>query len=129
MQASTSVTWTANPALPAGAEIAVVAGQPTSPGIYAFRLRFPSAFAVLPHSHPDDRVYTVLAGTFGLGFGNEWDANQLQILQPGAVVVVPAGVAHFHESKSESTIVQVNGFGPTATNYVDPRHDPRRPPG
>ena len=46
-----------NPNLPPGGEFVVLAGVPTAAGPYAFRVRFAPGLRVLPHSHPDDRLY------------------------------------------------------------------------
>src|SRR6478736_4874059 len=42
----------APPFIPAGAEIAVLSGDPTKPVPYAVRLKFPANYAVPAHSHP-----------------------------------------------------------------------------
>lgn len=121
-----SIRWTANAATPPGAEVAVLVGQPRSPGLYAFRLRFPSDYKVMPHTHPEDRIYTVLAGTWYIGLGSVFDSTKVRGFGPGEMYRVPAGTAHFHWAKSGESIVQVNGVGPTATDYLIPADDPRR---
>lgn len=37
------------PALPKGAKMAVLEGDPTQPGMFTIRLRFPAGFEVFPH--------------------------------------------------------------------------------
>jgi quercetin dioxygenase-like cupin family protein len=120
------VAWAPNPFLAPGAEWAVVAGTPQTGGAYAMRIRFPAGFRVMPHTHPDDRIYTVLTGTFEIGIGAGFDSTRFNALRPGEVVVVPAGTPHFHRSPNRVTEFQVNGVGPTGIAYVDPTHDPRR---
>jgi len=42
-------------------------------------------------------------------------------------IAAPApGEAHFAETGDEAVIVQITGFGPSSTDYVDPTQDPRR---
>ena len=59
----------APPMLPAGAQIAVVAGDPTKPVPYTIRLKFPANYAIPAHSHPTDEHVLVVSGslTFGMG--------------------------------------------------------------
>lgn len=47
-----------------------------------------------PHSHPDDDVFYVLAGTMSVLLGSEWfDASA------GSFVLVPGGVTHAFENR------------------------------
>lgn len=115
-----------NPNLLPGGEFVVVAGTPGAAGPYAFRVRLPAGFKVMPHSHPDDRIYTVLSGTFTIGMGGEVDSTKLQRFGPGQVYVLPAGTVHFHWMVDGGSVFQVSGMGPTATTYLRPEDDPRR---
>lgn len=115
-----------NPNLPPGGEFVVIAGAPAAAGVYATRVRFPAGFKVMPHSHPDERLYTVLSGTFTIGLGSEADSTKLVRLGPGEVYVLPANTPHFHWALAGGTTFQVVGFGPTATVFVRPEDDPRR---
>lgn len=115
-----------NPNLPPGGEFVVLAGTPSAAGPYAFRVRFAPGLKVMPHTHPDDRLYTVLSGTWTIGLGTEFDASKLQRYAPGAVFVLPANTPHFHGAPEGTTTFQVSGIGPTATVYLRPEDDPRR---
>jgi hypothetical protein len=46
-------------ALP-GLEQVTLIGDPSKPGPYTIRLKFPAGFKVAPHTHPDSREVTVL---------------------------------------------------------------------
>lgn len=115
-----------NPNLLPGGEFVVVAGTPGAAGVYATRVRLPAGFKVMPHSHPDDRLYTVLSGTFTIGLGAEMDSTKLTRLGPGETYVLPAGTVHYHWMVAGGSTFQVSGIGPTATTYVRPEDDPRR---
>lgn len=123
------VKWADSPVLPPGGKIAVLSGKPFEAGPYAFRLKFPADFKVMPHSHPEERIYTVIAGTWYIGMGDKFDPAKLEAFPAGSLYVVPANVAHFHWAKSGESIVQINAVGPTATNYVNQADDPRNKPG
>lgn len=123
---SSDIKWADNPALQSGGQIAVLVGNPAQVGLYAFRLKFPADFKVMPHSHPEERIYTVIAGTWYIGLGDKFEPAKLKAFPVGSLYVVPANVSHFHWAKSGESVVQVNAVGPTATNYVNSADDPRK---
>lgn len=118
--------WSQHPALPAGAMRAVVYGDPTKPGLYATRLRAPNGLKVLPHTHPEDRIYTVLSGTLYLGIGEKWDESKLVAYPQGSVIFLPAKMSHFQYSKSGEYVIQINAEGPTDLTFINPADDLRR---
>lgn len=118
------VAWVPNPAVP-GVQIAVVAGRPQEAGPYALRVRFPPGTRVMPHTHPEDRIYTILRGDWYIGLGETFDSTRLERYPAGSVYVVRAGIAHFHQAQSGETVFQITATGPTATNFVNPRDNPR----
>jgi len=109
--------WQPNPRVP-GLEIAILLGDATKPGPYVQRVRFPAGQTVKAHSHPDDRSYTVISGTWYVGWGAEFDASRLTPLPAGSFYTEPAGVPHFIITR-EDVVVQISGMGPTAVHYVD----------
>ena len=46
---------------------AVVAGNPTASGMYAIFAKYKAGGRSAPHTHPDQRVVTVLSGTYYSG--------------------------------------------------------------
>jgi quercetin dioxygenase-like cupin family protein len=120
------IDWKDQPALSPGAKHAVLLGDPSRPGAYLFRLRVPPGHRVMPHSHPEDRVYTVLEGTLYIGFGPGFESSELMELPEGSVVSVPAGTPHFQSARSGGYLVQIAGSGPTSVTYVREEDDPRR---
>ncbi len=83
------VEWQPFPAFPPSARLAVVVGRPTEPGPYVIRVKVPAGVKLMPHRHPEDRVYTVISGVFYIGLGDQFDAERLTAYPPGAVVVLP----------------------------------------
>jgi quercetin dioxygenase-like cupin family protein len=112
-------------AFPAGAELAKVVGDPAAPGPYVVRVRVAGGVRLLPHTHPEDRVYTVISGVFYIGFGRVFDASKLEAYGPGSVVILPGNTPHFHWARSGEYITQVTGQGPLGITYVDRENDPR----
>ena len=121
------IPWAPFAAFPPSARLAVVVGDPAEPGPYVIRVKVPSDVKLMPHWHPEDRVYTVVSGVFYIGRGEQFDEEQLEAYPPGAVVVLPGGMAHFHWAKSGEYVTQVTGTGPLGLEYLDPEDDPRNP--
>jgi hypothetical protein len=55
----------------------------------------PKMDSLMPHKHPEDRVYTVIFGVFYIGLGDEFDASKLEAYPPGAVIILPGNTPHF----------------------------------
>jgi quercetin dioxygenase-like cupin family protein len=115
----------APPALPAGAKIAVLSGDPSKAGAYVLRAKFPDGYKVPPHWHPTDENVTVLKGTFMAAKGEKFDAEVSEALPAGSFVCMPKDMRHFAWAKGE-TIIQVHGIGPFEFNYVNAADDPRK---
>lgn len=113
-------------AFPPGAEIARVVGDPARPGPYVVRVRVAGGVKLMPHIHPEDRIYTVISGVFYIGLGTAFDAGKLKAYGPGSVVTLPANTPHFHWAISGEYITQVSGEGPLGISYVEMRDDPRQ---
>jgi quercetin dioxygenase-like cupin family protein len=115
----------APPFIPAGAQIAVLSGDPTKPVPYAVRLKFPANYAIPAHSHPTDENVVVVSGavTFGMGDKLAKDATN-KTLPVGGYALMPANMNHFAYTSAESTIV-LYGMGPVEFKYVNPNDDPR----
>jgi hypothetical protein len=119
------IKWAdAPPALPKGAKAAVLYGDPSKPGLFIMRLRFPANYKIPAHWHPADEVVTVVSGTFFMGHGDKLDASAGKALPVGAFVSMPAKMHHFAYTKKEA-IVQLSAMGPWGITYIDPADDPR----
>lgn len=111
----------------AGIETVVLKGNPDQAGVYTIMLRVPPHTRIAAHSHRDDRVATVIFGTWHIGYGDTFDEAKLKALPPGSFYTEPPSRNHFAETGEEPVVVQITGFGPSSTEYVDPTQDPRRP--
>ncbi|MNF91539.1 hypothetical protein D3C84_741430 [compost metagenome] len=120
-----NVEWRSFAAFPKEVKLAVIAGDPSKPAPYVVRVKVPNGTRLMPHTHPEDRIYTVMAGVFYIGFGTVFDPDKLVAYGPGSVVILPANTPHFHWAKSGEYISQVYGTGPLGLEYVDSHDDPR----
>jgi hypothetical protein len=119
------IDWQPFPAFPAPARLAIVVGHPSEPGPYLIRVKVPGGVKLMPHIHPDDRIYTVISGVFYIGRGDEFDPDKLEAYPPGAVIVLPGATPHFHWAKSGEYVTQVTAMGPLGLEYLSAKDDPR----
>ena len=122
---SEDIDWKPFPAFPPSIRLAVVVGQPSEPGPYTIRVKVPHGEKLMPHKHPEDRVYTVISGIFHIGLGDEFDASKLEAYPPGAVIILPGNTPHFHWAKSSEYVTQVTAMGPLGLEYLSAKDDPR----
>jgi quercetin dioxygenase-like cupin family protein len=119
------IEWKPFAAFPPAARLAVLIGDPTQPGPYVIRVRLAAGGRLMPHKHPEDRVYTVISGVFYIGLGEEFDESALTAYGTGSVLVLPGDQPHFHCARSGEYITQVTAIGPLGLTYIDPAQDPR----
>ena len=119
------IDWKPFPAFPPSARLAVVVGEPTKPGPYVIRVKVPSGVKLMPHKHPEDRIYTVMSGVFYIGLGERFDGDAVKAYPPGSVIVLPGNNWHFHGAKSGEYVTQVSAIGPLGLEYLNPKDDPR----
>jgi hypothetical protein len=120
------IEWKAFPAFPPSARLAIMVGQPSEKGPYTVRVKLPHDVKLMPHKHPEDRVYTVISGVFYIGLGDQFDSNKLLAYPPGAVIILPGNTWHFHWAKSGEYVTQVTAIGPLGMEYMNPKDDPRK---
>jgi anti-sigma factor ChrR (cupin superfamily) len=111
--------------LPAGAQMAVVSGDPSKDGLYVVRLKMPMSYQIPAHNHPTSEYVTVLSGDFHIAMGDKLDRQKGQLLQAGGFAEAAARMNHYAWTSSE-TVVQVHGQGPFAITYVNPADDPSK---
>ncbi|TIW15667.1 MAG: cupin domain-containing protein, partial [Mesorhizobium sp.] len=67
------IAWKPYAAFPTGARLAIVVGHPTQAGPYVVRVKVSGGTKLMPHKHPEDRIYTVMSGVFYIGLGDTFD--------------------------------------------------------
>jgi quercetin dioxygenase-like cupin family protein len=109
-----------------GIQTVTLKGDPSKPGLYTLLLRVGPNTSIQAHAHPDDRVATVVSGTWFFGYGRQFDEKALKELPPGSVYTEPPGVDHFAMTRAEGVVISITGVGPSGTTYVDPKNDPTK---
>jgi hypothetical protein len=120
-----NVAWMPFADFPPSARIAILVGDTATAGPYVIRVKVPDGVKLMPHTHPEDRIYTVISGVFYIGLGATFDAEKLKAHAPGSVIVLPGNTPHFHWAKSGEYVTQVNADGPLGLQYINPKDDPR----
>jgi hypothetical protein len=117
-----TVTWVDYPGDGAqfGIKEAFIYGDPTKPGLYVIRIKFPPGVMSSPHSHPETRIGTVIKGTWWTGTGEKYDPKSMTAVPVGGLMVHPAGKFHYDGARNEETIVQMMGVGPTGKTTAVP---------
>jgi quercetin dioxygenase-like cupin family protein len=122
---TTDLKWgPAPPGLPAGAQLAVLSGNPEKEGMFTMRVKFPAGYSVAPHHHPADELVTVIEGDFALGMGDKVDRESMTLLKQGGYAVAAKTMNHYVTSTGGG-IVQITSHGPFAIVYANPKDDPR----
>ena len=112
------IVWKASAGSP-GLETAVTFGDPTKPGPYVLRVKFPAGYKLMPHFHPDEwRTGVVLSGNYYFALGEQWDESKLRLYPPGTFFSEPKGTPHFVWAKDGEVIVQLTAMGPTGITRI-----------
>jgi quercetin dioxygenase-like cupin family protein len=101
----------------------VILGDPSKPGLYVVRNTFAPGRIGQPHFHSQDRLVTILKGTWWVSLGPDSDArdvNKMVPMKAGSFVFHPANGHHFDGAKDEEAVVQIIGMGPVTTTQVNP---------
>ena len=123
--AAKDVKWgPAPPALPPGAQMAVMAGDPAKPGFVSLRAMLPAGYTIPPHTHPSDEHVTVLSGSMAFGMGDKVDPATATTAEPGGYFTAVAGMHHYATTQT-GAVLQIDLIGPFAITYINPADDPR----
>jgi len=120
-----TIPWgPAPPFVPAGAQLAVLEGDPmASSGDYTVRLKMPAGYKIAPHWHPQRENVTVISGTFKLGMGDQFDESKMMTVPAGSFAYLDPSMHHYAMAVDEA-VVQIHGKSPVQFNYVNPGDDP-----
>mgnify|MGYP000858788123 FL=1 len=117
---SASNAWTTGPtfapmaaATATGAFAATLDGSTTKAAPYTIRVHITKGGKILPHTHPDPRVITVVDGNLCYGFGEAFDPEACTMYPEGSYFLVPGNVPHYGYGK-EDAVYQESGVGPSA---------------
>jgi uncharacterized RmlC-like cupin family protein len=111
--------------IPAGAQLAVLEGDPTaSSGDFTIRLKMPAGYKIPAHWHPKRENVTVISGTFKVGMGDNFDESKMHAFPAGSFAYLDPDMHHYAMASGGETVVQVHGMSPVQFNYINPNEDP-----
>jgi hypothetical protein len=112
VQVPASIKWVKG----AGSESAVLAGDPSKPGLYVVLQKWLPHNNSRPHFHPNDRYITVLSGTWWVNTGPTYDPDGMTPVPAGSFVTHFAKEVHYDGAKDVECVLEIVGMGPaTAT--------------
>jgi quercetin dioxygenase-like cupin family protein len=102
-------------------ETALLYGDPDKPGPYVLMFKWLPGNMSRPHRHPNDRMITVLKGTWWVGTGEKYDPASTVPLPAGTYVTHFAKEIHYDGAKDTETWLLMAGEGPaTSTSASTP---------
>ena len=117
--------WIAVPSiLPTGATIAVVSGNPYTPGEFSIGYRMPDKYTLPPHTNPSREHVMIKSGALRVGLGRKMDRKKSLVLAAGDTATTPAGIAHWSIAEGEVDLVVTYQNGPFGIAYMSRRDEP-----
>lgn len=102
-----------------GSGTVTLAGDPSKPGFYAQLVLWTPHHMARPHFHPNDRIITVISGTWWVGTGSKYDPDSAVAMHAGTVVHQTGKQIHFDGAKDEEAVIEVVGEGPTTATPAE----------
>ena len=109
--------WKVNPNIK-GVKSAIAIGDSSNSQLYVLFGKMDKGAIFPAHTHPDDRITTVISGVMYYGVGDQFDRTKVNAYPAGSVVYTPSGVPHFMWAKNSNTVMQETGFGSTGLRFT-----------
>jgi len=110
------IHWTENPG---GAKQAILAGDPSKPGLYVVLTKWTPHHMSHPHFHPNDRFITVISGTWYVGTGSKYDPDSTTPIPAGSFVTHYGKQIHYDGAKDEEVTLEIVGMGPATSTPAE----------
>jgi hypothetical protein len=124
------IVWSNGPPeLPAGAQFALLEGNPAEAVPLTLRLKFPAKYRIPPHWHSVIEHVTVLSGTLYVGMGEKAEYSGGVALSASSFAAMPKKMVHYAWTGDEGVVFQLHSIGPWSITYVNPQDDPRQTGG
>ena len=115
-QLPNQIHWTDSPA---GASQAVLAGDPSKPGLYVVLTKWHPHHMSRPHFHPNDRFITVISGTWYVGTGPKYEPASTTPIPAGSFVTHYGKQIHYDGAKDEEVTLEIVGMGPATSTPAE----------
>lgn len=98
-------------------DAAFIMGAANQAGLYTIRVHLKDGGLMPPHTHPDDRMITVVSGTLHYGWGDTADPAATKAYPTGSYFLAKANDPHYAIGKGD-VVYQEAGMAPTGTKWV-----------
>jgi hypothetical protein len=102
-----------------GAAQAVMAGDPTKPGLYVVLNKWHPHHMSRPHFHPNDRFIYVISGTWYVGTGSKYDPDSTTPMPAGTFVTHYGKQIHYDGAKDGEAVLEIVGMGPATSTPAE----------
>src|SRR5580704_8125555 len=102
-----------------GSAAAILAGDPSKPGIYVELTKWHAGHMSRPHFHQNDRFIYVVSGTWWVGWGKKYNPDSTYPIPAGGLVRHYGKQIHYDGSKSEGCILEIMGEGPATPTEAE----------
>jgi hypothetical protein len=102
-----------------GASQAILAGDPSKPGLYVVLTKWNPHHMSHPHFHPNDRFITVISGTWYVGTGSKYDPDSTTPIPAGSFVTHYGKQIHYDGAKDEEVTLEIVGMGPATSTPAE----------
>jgi hypothetical protein len=100
-----------------GSQSATLVGNPSKTGLYIMLVKWLPHNMSRPHWHPHDRFITVISGTWWVGTGDKFEAENTVPIPAGSFVTHFGKQIHYDGAKDQEVVLEIVGMGPaTATD-------------
>ena len=101
-------------------ERALLAGDPSKPGVYVMMSKWPKGSFSHPHFHSADRYVYVLDGTWWVGTGNKFDPEHLAVpVKAGSFATESGKEVHWAGARDADATILIFGQGPISSTEVE----------
>jgi quercetin dioxygenase-like cupin family protein len=101
-------------------ERALLAGDPSKPGVYVMMSKWPKGSFSHPRFHSADRYVYVFDGTWWVGTGNKFDPEHLAVpVKAGSFATELGMQVHWAGARDEEATVLIFGQGPISNTEVE----------
>ena len=112
--APADLVWRDAPiAMPPGAQVAVLEGNPQRAGLFTMRAKFPPGYKLARHIHEAPERVTVLSGSVRVSFDATTEGR---LFEAGSFYVTPPGVPHAVSTETGAEL-QLTTMGPWLLQY------------
>jgi len=102
-----------------GAANAILAGDPTKPGLYVELTKWHAGHMSRPHFHPNDRFIYVISGTWWVSTSNKYDPESTVPVPAGSFVTHYAKQVHYDGAKDADVTLEIVGMGPATSTPAE----------